>query len=390
LEFWGGQPGWDAFTHGLAEYADFIILLSALYIISGGIHLQGDIRATPWVNVSFLALGAILANLVGTTGASMLLIRPVLRANQQRQFTSHLPIFFIFIVSNLGGLLTPLGDPPLFLGFLRGVDFFWTLQLWPQWLIANLLILTIFFIWDSIAYFRETKTVVQLDIQQLTPLRFLGRRNFLLMAGILLVVLFQSSQVALGTQRFLSQWFDCPSLLLVRPWGGLAMLGLALFSLGNTPRKVRVANGFTWHAILEVAFLFIGIFITMIPALDFLANHAPQFGLSKAWQFFWLTGSLSSILDNAPTYLTFATIAAGNRPLADLMSDPNGLLQAISCGAVFMGAMTYIGNGPNFMVKTIAEERGYKMPSFFGYLLYSGLILLPTFFLVNDLFFGNQ
>jgi Na+/H+ antiporter NhaD/arsenite permease-like protein len=329
--------------------------------------------------LGFLALGAVLANVIGTTGASMLLIRPLLRINSQRRRVSHLPVFFIFIVSNMGGLLTPLGDPPLFLGFLKGVDFFWTLQLWPQWVVVNGSLLILFLIWDALAYVREMPADIAKDVMRIEPLRVEGLVNVFFLVGILISVLARSEAVA-------GAW------ALQKPWGELVMLAMAGLSWWLTPRSVRAANKFGWHAIVEVAVLFAGIFVTMVPALVLLEAHggtlSKQLNVSEPWQYFWLTGGLSSFLDNAPTYVTFATLAAQADHFDQLAKFQPALLAAISCGAVFMGANTYIGNGPNFMVKAIAEEAGYKMPSFLGYMVYSGVILLPLFILVTVLFFS--
>jgi Na+/H+ antiporter NhaD/arsenite permease-like protein len=372
-----GEPAVHALLDKVFEYVQFIVLLAALYTISGSIVLTGNLVGKPLTNTGFLALGSVLANLIGTTGASMLLIRPMLRINQERQNNHHVPIFFIFTVSNVGGLLTPLGDPPLFLGYLHGVDFFWTLQLWPHWLVVNGIVLTIFFVWDAIAHAREPARALAADVRAYQPLRLSGSFNFVLLLGVVLAVLFQKdishvAAVHLGVARFGSE---------------AVMVAMALLSLLLTPRAQRQANGYSWGPILEVAILFAGIFVTMVPALELLRKHGAAFGLDQHWQYFWLTGSLSSFLDNAPTYLTFATLAAGSEDFTILMNDPRQLLQGISCGAVFMGAMTYIGNGPNFMVKAIADQNGCRTPSFFGYMLYSGLILLPTFVLVTFLFF---
>jgi Na+/H+ antiporter NhaD/arsenite permease-like protein len=404
LEHVDGQPALAKLEHALLEYADFIILLAALYTVAGGIVLEGDLRASAWTNTLLLALGAVLANLIGTTGASMLLIRPFLLMNVGRYRDRHLPVFFIFIVSNLGGLLTPLGDPPLFLGFLRGVDFFWTLQLTPHWLVAVGCTLTVFFMWDAIAWIHEPPTVKPRDEpsgSRGSP-RLRGKLNFVFLAGILAGVLLQSGEVAREVGAWLNQFFVCPDLHLVAAadwaeqlqngevfplWGGAVMIAMALLSLLLTSRQVRQANDFAWGAIIEVAVLFIGIFITMVPALQLVAAHGKDFGITEPWQYFWLTGSLSSFLDNAPTYLTFATLAAGQTDLTPLMNNQPLILQAISCGAVFMGANTYIGNGPNFMVKAIADSMNYRTPSFFGYMLYSIFILLPIFGLVTWLFF---
>jgi Na+/H+ antiporter NhaD/arsenite permease-like protein len=369
------QPTLAALSHEMLKYVYFILLLGSLYIVAGGIVIAGDVAATPLTNTAFLALGCVLANFIGTTGASVLLIRPVLRINQTRQHTGHLPIFFIFTVSNLGGLLTPLGDPPLFLGFLNGVSFFWTLSLWREWLLVNGIVLAIFFIWDTLALRRdgERRGVSPPVTESLapSPLRLQGSLNLFFLAGIIGGVLAQG--------------------MLPDPWGeligGITMAVMAILSWLLTPRPLRSANGFTWGPILEDAILFIGIFVTMVPALEILAANRDAFNISQPWQYFWLTGGLSAFLDNAPTYLTFATMAAGSSDFHQLMKSQPLILQAISCGAVFMGALTYIGNGPNFMVKAIAEQVGYKMPTFFGYLCYACLILGPVLVLVTFLFF---
>ncbi|MBI2804026.1 MAG: sodium:proton antiporter [Planctomycetes bacterium] len=355
------------------EYVDFIVLLGALFCVAGGVAVQGQFRPTPFINTGVLILGAVLANFIGTTGASILLIRPMLRINLVRKNRSHLPIFFIFVVSNLGGLLTPLGDPPLLLGFLRGVDFFWTFEnLWQHWLVVNGLVILIAFAWDVVAYWREP------DRSAFPPRHgsFVigGPINLIFLAGILAAVLLQSEVIA-------------GEFKLTRPWPNFIMLAMGILSLLCTRRSVREHNNFAWGPIIEVAVLFAGIFATMIPALALLMHHRGDFGISEPWQFFWLTGALSSWLDNAPTYVAFATLAAGSKHYAELSLQKPHLLQAISAGAVFMGAMTYIGNGPNFMVKSLAEHMGYRMPSFFGYLLYSTLILLPVFGLATLLFF---
>jgi Na+/H+ antiporter NhaD/arsenite permease-like protein len=378
-----------ALKHVFLEYVSFILLLASLYTVSGGIVLRGDLQGQPTVNAAILGIGAVLANFIGTTGASMLLIRPYLRINLQRRHVRHLPVFFIFLVSNLGGLLTPLGDPPLFLGFLRGVEFFWTLErLWAPWLVANGVLLGIFLAWDTVAYLREEKQELVRDVTETEPLRLEGRHNFLFLAGILIVVLLHSPQVTGPVQAALGQLFACPALTLHRPWGELALVGLSALAFLTTPGRLRQANGFSWGPIVEVAILFAGIFVAMVPALELLRKHGSSFQITEPWQYFWLTGSLSSFLDNAPTYLTFATMAAGEHSIAWLMEHRNGiLLAAISCGAVFMGANTYIGNGPNFMVKAIADEAGMPAPSFFGYMVYSGLILLPLFGVITFLFF---
>ncbi|MSQ97426.1 MAG: sodium:proton antiporter [Gemmataceae bacterium] len=366
------QPGLAVLEHSAIEYVDFIVLLAALYTVAGGIVVQGQFRPTPLVNVGVLAIGAVLANIIGTTGASILLIRPLLCINLVRQHRNHLPIFFIFIVSNLGGLLTPLGDPPLLLGFLNGVDFFWTLSMWPHWLVVNGSVLAITLIWDTLAYRREP------DRTQFPPrhgsIVVGGKINILFLAGILAAVLMQSPMLA-------------GEYLLHRPWPTVIMAGMAIGSWFATPRSVREHNHYSWGPIVEVAVLFAGIFVTMVPALALLTRHRDDLGVTEPWHYFWLTGILSSGLDNAPTYLAFTALAAGEGGLAELAARQPLILQAISAGAVFMGANTYIGNGPNFLVKSMAEDMGYAMPSFVGYMLYSSLILLPVFALATWLFF---
>ncbi len=361
----------------LEDYLGFIVLLWSLYTISGGIVLRGNLTATPGTNTAFLAIGAVLANLFGTTGASMLLIRPMLRTNQDRQHKTHTFVFFIFIVSNIAGCLTPLGDPPLYMGFLKGIPFAWTLVLWPEWLFLNAALLGIYYLWDRRAFAREAPGELAQDIADNEPVRLQGWLNVALIAGVL-VTIFLSGQVGL-------------------PWyvRDAVMVGLGLASYLLTPKALHRANAFTFNAIIEVAVLFLGIFVTMVPALVLLQYQGQELGVTEPWQYFWATGALSSFLDNTPTYLTFLALAQGSldAPQAiDLLKSVDGMaiLEAISLGAVFMGANTYIGNGPNFMVKAIAEERGktrVAMPSFGGYMLYSCAILLPLFAIVSVLFF---
>jgi Na+/H+ antiporter NhaD/arsenite permease-like protein len=389
---WGtGQPGLPALIDAVEEYASFMVLLAALYVVTGGLVLEGGIQGRPLVNVGLLALGSVLANLVGTTGASMLLIRPFLRINRNRPEIRHLPIFFIFTVSNLGGLLTPLGDPPLFLGFLNGVPFEWTLGLWREWLVANGVVLSVFFVWDARAWSRETNRpplpALEAPGHEPVRVRLRGRVNLPLLAGILAGVLLQSPSVGEAAGNWLRHFILCPDLTLAKPWGEVVMAAMAVLSLLLTPRGLRRTNHFTWGPIVEVAVVFAGIFVAMVPALELLRANGQRFGLTEAWHYFWLTGLLSAFLDNAPTYLAFATLAAGEQPMSWLVLHREEVLRAISCGAVFLGAMTYIGNGPNFMVKAISDEMGVKTPSFFGYLAYSLLILGPTFVLITVLFF---
>ncbi len=365
--------------HTAHEYAAFIILLGALYVISGGIVVRGTLSGTPGLNAALLGIGAILASLIGTTGASMVLIRPLLRANSVRMRKVHVIIFFIFIVSNAGGLLTPLGDPPLFLGFLRGVPFLWTLRLWLEWLMVNGILLILFYFVDSTIFRKEDlETPGDLDeiaVKHHVPVHIVGKHNFLLLAGIVAVLLASGYlHLPTGVQE-------------------LGMLALAAVSWFGTPRTLHEENSFSWTPIVEVAVVFAGIFATMIPALQILNARGAEFGLTEPWQYFWASGTLSSFLDNAPTYLTFTAAASGllgtdAANLSQLLGTAKGvaLLTAISLGSVFMGANTYIGNGPNFMVKSIAEQSGIKMPSFFGYMAWSCCILLPIFVLVTFVF----
>ena len=356
------QP--EALLSMAEEYVSFIVLLAGLFVISGGILLRGDLVATPLTNTAFLALGSILASFIGTTGASMLLIRPILQTNRERTRVRHTIVFFIFLVSNIGGMLTPLGDPPLFLGYLRGVPFAWTFRLWPHWGLQVAALLAVYFVWDTREYTREPIAALRRDRAEIEPLRVQGALN---LAWLVLVIL----SVA----------------LLHAPWREAAIVALAALSLWRTPRAVRRANGFTAYPIVEVAVLFAGIFLTMMPALEILRLRGGELGVRAPWHFFWAAGILSSFLDNAPTYLTFLALGQGLGLAREVVDVPHAILAAIAVGSVSMGANTYIGNAPNFMVKAIAEEQGVKMPSFFGYMLYSGVVLLPLFVLVTALFF---
>ncbi|HEX3150017.1 MAG TPA: sodium:proton antiporter [Gemmataceae bacterium] len=380
-----GEAGRSALLHEMAEYFSFITLLASLYIVSGGIVVRGDLTGRPRTNLLFLVFGAVLANLIGTTGASMVLIRPVLRINSDRKRTGHIPVFFIFTVSNFGGLLTPLGDPPLFLGFLKGVSFFWTTALWRHWLVANGLVLAIFYVWDRFAFRRELPADIQREQTHYHRLRAAGLGiNAPLLVLILLAVLFQSGDVGWAAGKLIG----VSDLTLTRPWGEFVMLAAAGLSLLLSPKHLHKENRFAWGPIVEVAVLFLGIFVTMAPALALLTERGAQLGITEPWQFFWLTGGLSSFLDNAPTYVTFGTLAAGGPDFAALAANKPLILAAISCGAVFMGANSYIGNGPNFLVKAIAEEAGYPMPSFFGYIVrYTLPVLVPVSVVVTWLFF---
>ncbi len=355
-------PG--ALLHMAEEYVSFIILLAGLYVISGGILLRGDLVATPLTNAGFLAVGSVLASFIGTTGASMLLIRPLLQTNRERRRVRHTVIFFIFLVSNIGGMLTPLGDPPLFLGYLQGVPFVWTFRLWPIWLSMIVVLLVTYVVWDSRQFAREPLAALARDRSLVEPLRVRGAVNAVWLVGVVLSV-----------------------ACLHAPLREIVIVALAALSLWRTPREIRRANGFTASPMVEVAVLFFGIFLTMIPALELLRLRGGELAVREPWQFFWASGALSSFLDNAPTYLTFLALGQGLRLADEIVGMPQAILAAISVGSVAMGANTYIGNAPNFMVKSIAEEAGVAMPSFFGYMLYSGAILLPLFVVVTHLFF---
>ena len=385
-----GAAGVAELVEKAKEYVSFIVLLASLFVVTGGIYVRGSLSGTPLMNSGVLGLGALLASWIGTTGASVLLIRPLLRANVARERKAHIVVFFIFVVSNCGGLLTPLGDPPLFLGFLKGVPFGWTLRLWPHWLLVNGLLLVIFNVWDQRVLAREERERPgsQLEaVLQHEPLGIDGAANFGFLAAIVAVLYAAGS----GAGNAGEPW----------PFGvqeGL-MAFVTLLAYATTPGRIRSANAFGLGPIIEVAVLFAGLFVTMAPALLLLNANAKQFGIAEPWQFFWAAGLLSSFLDNAPTYLTFAATACGlegialeGRYLAQYLAlGPRAAetLAAISVGAVFMGANTYIGNGPNFMVKAIAEQAGVRMPSFFGYLAYSGGVLIPLFGIATFVFFWS-
>lgn len=370
------------------DYIPFIILLLALYVITGGIHLSGDIKAKPWVNTSFLGLGWLLASIMGTTGAAMLLIRPLLVTNQQRQRKVHTVLFFIALCANCGGLLTPLGDPPLFMLFLRGAEFTWFFSMWGPWLFTGVLLMAVYFALDTYYYNREPWTALSADAREHTPLKLQGKYNFVYLIGVVLAVAFinAGSIPAMGEEN---------APLWMKYLREIVLLSLTFLSIYTTKKKIRYElNKFTWDPIVEVAVLFLGIFTTMTPALAYLNANASALGLDKVWQFYYTSGALSSFLDNTPTAVAFHSVASGLS--AEQMVSfgegmmagiPEILLMAICIGSVFFGAMTYIGNGPNFMVKAIAEECGVKMPSFFGYMFkFSLIVLLPIYILVQLIF----
>ncbi|HLZ46181.1 MAG TPA: sodium:proton antiporter [Gemmatimonadales bacterium] len=365
----------DLLIEKIEEYVAFIVVIGALFVIAGGIHIQGSLAGTPLVNTGLLGIGAVLANLLGTTGASVLLIRPLLRANKRRKRVAHIVVFCIFIVANCAGLLTPIGDPPLLLGYLKGVPFQWTLHLWPQWLVVNGILLLLFNFMDEWALDKDEKELPGSQHEAVLvhePLRIRGAVEVLVLLGVIVSII-----------------VSAPLLVIV----GLALVG---YFAGSADRRAK--NAFTFGPIIEVAVLFAAIFATMAPVLEMLNAWAqrPDFALRQPAHFFWAAGALSSVLDNAPTYLAYAASAAGLYDIAPhgqyigaLALHPAGakILAAISTGAVFMGATTYIGNAPNFMVKAIAEENGVKMPSFVAYLAYSVGILLPLFVVVSLVFF---
>jgi len=381
-----------AFLHTmLADYMSFIVLLFALYVVAGGILVTGNLRGTPLVNVAILALGTVMASLVGTTGAAMILIRPLLRANAARLHNAHVIVFFIFLAANIGGSLTPIGNPPLFVGFLHGVDFFWTAQhLLVPTAAAAALVLAIFLVVDVWLYRQDRKVSTVGEARLPVRLRVRGSINFLLIAGIVTAIL--GSAIWQPGVRF---DVDGTTLELQNVARDAILVLIAVLSLLLTPNEHREANGFTWEPIAEVAILFGGIFACIIPVLAMLqAGPAGAFswliaaataeGGPNDVAYFWLTGALSAFLDNAPTYLAFFELAGGD-PGA-LMGPLGSTLAAITMGAAYMGALTYIGNAPNLMIYAIAVERGVKMPSFFGFMLWSGVVLLPVFGLITFLF----
>jgi Na+/H+ antiporter NhaD/arsenite permease-like protein len=375
------------------EYIPFIILLTALFTVSGGIFIRGNLHGSPGLNTSILAIGAFLASFMGTTGASMLMIRPLIRANDNRKHVAHVVVFFIFIVANAGGSLTPLGDPPLFLGFLKGVDFFWTVKtLFPETLFLVGSLLLIFFLLDSWFYHKREELLPMDPTPDSRQIGFDGKVNFILLGGVVCLVLmsglWKSSVVfdIAGTEVALQS--------VLRDIG---LIAITLLSLKLTPTQVHADNQFSWGPIQEVAKLFAGIFLTIIPVIAMLkAGVNGPFGAVVAAvtqpdgkpdvvMYFWITGLLSSFLDNAPTYLVFFNTAGGDAQV--LMTTMASTLAAISAGAVFMGANSYIGNAPNLMVKAIAEDRGIKMPSFFGYMAWSLCVLIPLFVIMTLIWF---
>ena len=370
------------------DYVPFIILLGSLFVITGGIHVSGDIKATPRNNTLFLGIGYMLAAVMGTTGAAMLLIRPVIATNQERKYTTHTILFFIAAIANCGGLLTALGDPPLFMLYLRGAEFSWFFTLFPEWAFTGVLLLSVYYFVDRYYYKKEEWTDLAEDSIHQEPIRVTGKINFLFLAGVVFAVAFiNKGNIPLMEQENAPVWLG-----FLRE---IVLVVLVAMSLYYTKSGVRKKNNFSWTPITEVACLFLGIFVTMSPALIWLAGNAAHFGITEPRQFLYASGFLSSFLDNTPTAVAFYDLArglvAGGLPptlSGSLVAGvPEILLRAICVGSVFFGSMTYIGNGPNFMVKSIAEESGIKMPSFFAYMFkFSLIVLLPIYIVVQLIF----
>ena len=384
--FFGTSAALAAFVHAaLAEYMSFIILLFALYVVAGGILVTGTLRGTPLTNLAILTFGTLIASVVGTTGASMILIRPLIRANAARAGNAHVVVFFIFLVANIGGALSPLGDPPLFVGFLRGVDFFWTAQhLWMQTMIVAVLVLAIFFVVDTLKFRAEPAP----DAGASVALAVRGRRNIALIVLIVAAILLSAAW-----QPGIAFDIHGTKVELQNLARDAALIVIALASMWLTPDEHRAANGFTFEPIREVAILFAAIFVAIIPVLAMLqAGSDGTFafllqavtardGTPHEAAYFWLTGALSGFLDNAPTYLVFFELASGDA--RELMGPMAGTLAAISMGAVYMGALSYIGNAPNLMIYAIATEQGVRMPSFFAYVMWAACVLVPVFLLLT-------
>jgi Na+/H+ antiporter NhaD/arsenite permease-like protein len=376
--------GHALFATMVFDYTPFLILLGSLFVITGGIFIDGDIEAKPSINTLFLAIGAILASFIGTTGASMLLIRPLLNTNKERKYKVHTVLFFIGIVANCGGLLTPLGDPPLFMMYLRGAPFQWFFSMFPIWLFANASLLIIYFLVDKYFVSKEPKESLEKDKSQIKPIKIYGNLNFVFILGVILAVAFIND----NTMPFIknNEYYKFLREIVI-----LSMAGLSLIF---TSKKLRESNNFNWGPIVEVAYLFLGIFVTMIPCILYLESNASQLGVKTPAMFYYASGALSSFLDNTPTAVTFYSLAEGLiktdlsfTGMNFVSGIPENLMRAICVGSVFFGANTYIGNGPNFMVKTIAEDNGVKMPHFFEYMYkFSLIILLPLYILIQLLF----
>lgn len=376
----------------IGDYLTFIVLLFGLFCVSGNISLEGDLQGNPAVNVVMLLIGTMLASWIGTTGASMLMIRPIIRANKWRARKVQIMVFFIFLVSNIGGCLTPVGDPPLLMGFTNGVGFFWSLRLFPIMMLNVIILLIAFYIIDRKAYKKDLAQGLRPKFKaEKEKLHLVGAHNIIFLVMIVGAVIL-SGVLPIINKSFAKGINICGTTLSFAAIIEIVIILTAAFlAFKTTNKSVRYNNHFTWDAIEEVAVLFIGIFVTMIPALLILKSHGSDLGLTHPWQYFWMTGALSSFLDNTPTYLVFFTTAASmgfKQGVSTFLGTiPQIMLMAISCGAVFMGANTYIGNAPNFMVSAIAEENGIKMPSFFGYMLWSLSCLIPVFLIDMLIFF---
>ena len=380
------------------DYLTFIVLLFGLFCVSGNITLEGNLAGSPAVNALFLAFGTLLSSCIGTTGASMLLVRPMIKMNSWRKNKAQIMIFFIFMISNMGGCLTPIGDPPLLMGFMRGVPFFWSLHLFPILIFNMILLLIIFYLIDKKQYRKDIANGLRPDISKPgVDIKVEGLHNVVFLVAIVVAVILSGTLPSLpmfqdaagnvlGITIYKSVKLTFPAIIEVA-----IILLAALLSFKTTNEKIRTQNHFTWGAIQEVAVLFIGIFITMQPALMILKANGAELGISKPFQMFWATGALSSFLDNTPTYLVFLTTAGAlgfkGGVATTLGAVPVKMLEAISCGAVFMGANTYIGNAPNFMVKSMSDENGVRMPSFFGYMAWSLTFLIPVFIIDMLIFF---
>ena len=377
----------------VGDYFTFIVLLFGLFCVAGNITIEGELSGSPKVNVIMLLIGTLLSSWIGTTGASMVMIRPLIRANKWRSRKTPVVVFFIFLVSNIGGCLTPVGDPPLLMGFMRNVPFFWSLRLIPIMILNVAILLVIFYILDSRAYRKDLADGITPEVQSgdKAAIRVVGAHNIIFLAAIVVAVILSgvlpsTKAVSGGIHIYGEVELTYAALIEV-----IIILVAAFLSFKTTNKSVREDNHFSWGAIQEVAVLFIGIFITMIPALLILKAKGAELGLTQPWQMFWVTGAMSSFLDNTPTYLVFLTTAGTLGATTGLQTSvgivPQVMLEAISCGAVFMGANTYIGNAPNFMVKSIAEENGIRMPSFFGYMTWSLRFLIPVFVVDMLIFF---
>lgn len=368
----------------LFDYIPFIILMGSLFVVTGGIHIRGDIQARPRNNTLIMAIGFLLASFIGTTGAAMLMIRLLIEINQQRKYKTHTMLFFIALVANCGGVLTPLGDPPLFLLYLRGAEFTWFMQLLPEWLFVGTILLIIYFFVDRFVYYRKEEIVdIMADVREKEPIRITGLINVIYLLGIILSVSFLNPS-------YIPEMADHHAPVYVRFLREIVLSVITLLSWITTKKKIRIENKFSWEPIIEVAYLFIGIFATMTPALIYLNANAANLGLTQPWQFYYSSGIISAFLDNSPTAVAFHTVAQGLPTAAGAVMESGidaMLLRAIALGSVFFGAMTYIGNGPNFMVKAIAEQNGINMPSFFGYMIRFSLIILLPIYIISQLIF---